>query len=316
MNITKRNKAEEALRIWDNTIESSFYAIALADLDGNLIYVNPSFLELWGYNNEKEVLRIPSIKYWKEEKKASQVLQILRDKGSWKGELEAKKKDGSFFTVQLSANKISDENGKPFYFMASIRDITKLKRIEKTLEESEEIYKTMLKTSPDGVVVLNLDGIITEVSKRTIELFGFKSAKDLLGRSAYELVAPKGHEKATINLEKTIKEGFVKNVQLILSKKDGSQFIGELNAALIKDAYGQPKSFLVTGREIIRRKKKASNINTSKTAIMTVSEVADYMRVHSSTIYRLVRENKIPAFKVGNQWRFRKSLIDKWLEKK
>lgn len=316
MGITQIKKTEEVLRIWGNTIESSIYAIALVDFNGILVYVNPSFLKLWGYNNEKKVLGISSIKFWKEEKEALQVLQILQDKGSWKGELEAKKKDGSFFTVYLSANKISDENNKAFYFMASFIDITKQKRAEAALKESEEIYKALLKTSPDGVVVLDLDGIIADVSMRTVELFGFKSTKDFIGKSAFDFISPGEHKKAAANLEKTLKQGLTKNVQLTLLKRDGSQFVGNLNAALIKDAYGQPKSFLITGREIIRKRRRASNINVPKPAIMTVSEVADYMRVHSSTIYRLVRENKIPAIKVGNQWRFRKNLIDKWLGKK
>ena len=46
--------------------------------------------------------------------------------------------------------------------------------------------------------------------------------------------------------------------------------------------------------------------------ILTVPEVADLLRVHPSTIYRLLREKKIPAFKVGSDWRFNLSAIDKW----
>jgi len=47
--------------------------------------------------------------------------------------------------------------------------------------------------------------------------------------------------------------------------------------------------------------------------IMTVDEVARYIRVHRSTIYRLAKNDMIPATKVGNQWRFRRDLIDDWL---
>lgn len=48
--------------------------------------------------------------------------------------------------------------------------------------------------------------------------------------------------------------------------------------------------------------------------IMTVEECAKYLKTGVSTIYRLAREGKIPATKVGNQWRFRKERIDKWLD--
>ena len=48
--------------------------------------------------------------------------------------------------------------------------------------------------------------------------------------------------------------------------------------------------------------------------IMTVEEVADYLRVTEKTIYRLLKQGKIPSAKVGRQWRFQKSSIDEWLQ--
>ena len=48
-------------------------------------------------------------------------------------------------------------------------------------------------------------------------------------------------------------------------------------------------------------------------SIMTLAEVAKYLRVHKSTIYRMAREGNIPSSKVANQWRFRKARIDEWL---
>jgi excisionase family DNA binding protein len=46
--------------------------------------------------------------------------------------------------------------------------------------------------------------------------------------------------------------------------------------------------------------------------IMTVGETAEYLRVHPSTIYRLLQQGKIPAFKVGSDWRFSRAAIDRW----
>lgn len=47
--------------------------------------------------------------------------------------------------------------------------------------------------------------------------------------------------------------------------------------------------------------------------IMTLEEVAKYLRVHKSTVYRMAREGTIPSTKVANQWRFKKARIDEWL---
>jgi len=50
--------------------------------------------------------------------------------------------------------------------------------------------------------------------------------------------------------------------------------------------------------------------------LMILEEVAAYLRVTKKTIYRLLQQNKIPATKVGHQWRFNKASIDEWLQQK
>ena len=51
--------------------------------------------------------------------------------------------------------------------------------------------------------------------------------------------------------------------------------------------------------------------------VLTIDELAAYLRISKSTLYKLVREGKkIPSQKIGKHWRFRKGAIDKWLEEK
>lgn len=49
--------------------------------------------------------------------------------------------------------------------------------------------------------------------------------------------------------------------------------------------------------------------------IMTMKELADYLKIAEKTAYRFASDKKIPGFKVGNAWRFRKSEIDNWIKK-
>jgi len=49
--------------------------------------------------------------------------------------------------------------------------------------------------------------------------------------------------------------------------------------------------------------------------LLTVEQVARYLKVDKFTIYRLVAQKKIPAFRVGNQWRFKTSILERWLRK-
>jgi excisionase family DNA binding protein len=52
-----------------------------------------------------------------------------------------------------------------------------------------------------------------------------------------------------------------------------------------------------------------------KSKVMTVQEVSSYLRVHPSTIYRMLKRHQLPAFRVGSDWRFTIDAIDRWREK-
>ena len=54
--------------------------------------------------------------------------------------------------------------------------------------------------------------------------------------------------------------------------------------------------------------------NTSQNGILTIKEVAEYLKVTERTIYRLAAAKKIPAFKVGGMWRFLRADIDSWIK--
>lgn len=52
-----------------------------------------------------------------------------------------------------------------------------------------------------------------------------------------------------------------------------------------------------------------------KSEILTITDVAEYLKVAERTLYRLVAAKKIPAFKVGGMWRFSKTEIDLWIKR-
>jgi excisionase family DNA binding protein len=50
--------------------------------------------------------------------------------------------------------------------------------------------------------------------------------------------------------------------------------------------------------------------------ILTAKEVADYLNLHQLTVHKYAREGKIPAFKIGMDWRFHKKYIERWIKEK
>jgi excisionase family DNA binding protein len=50
--------------------------------------------------------------------------------------------------------------------------------------------------------------------------------------------------------------------------------------------------------------------------VLTLEEVAEFLRVHPSTIYRLIKKRSIPAFKIGSDWRFNQESIERWMKER
>lgn len=50
--------------------------------------------------------------------------------------------------------------------------------------------------------------------------------------------------------------------------------------------------------------------------IMTAKEVAEYLHLHIFTVHKYARKGKIPAFKIGTDWRFHRKYIDRWIKEK
>ncbi len=48
--------------------------------------------------------------------------------------------------------------------------------------------------------------------------------------------------------------------------------------------------------------------------LLTLEELAKYLKISKHTLYKMLEKGEIPAFKIANQWRFKKSDIDKWIE--
>ena len=131
--ITVRKEMEQEMEIKDNAIASSINAIAIADFDRNLTYANNSCVKMWGYNDSKDILGKVGTAFWELGDKGIEVSRALLSRGSWMGELTARRKDGSTFDAHVSVSMVTDETGKPICILGSFIDITEQKRMEQRI---------------------------------------------------------------------------------------------------------------------------------------------------------------------------------------
>ena len=121
---------------------------------------------------------------------------------------------------------------------------------------SEEKLRQVFESVTDGISVIDLGGIITEANQRAVEMHGFTSKDEVLGKSLFELLAPHEHERIKANLKKAAKEGAVDGVEYTLLRANGSEFPGELSTNMLKDAQGNLSGHIVIARDITEQKKQ------------------------------------------------------------
>ncbi|MFC1669211.1 PAS domain S-box protein [Spirochaetota bacterium] len=208
-NITKRIKYEERLQIMSSAVNSSINAIAIADLKGDLTYVNPQFLKMWGYGKEEEVIGKNASNFWQIKEKAIQVIDSLSKHGGWIGELTARRKDGSDFEVQLAASIISDISGQPVNMVVSFIDITEAKQAEKELHEAEQLFQRVSKNAKEFVFRINLIDERYDYCSPSSESIVGLSQKDLYDDplSFQKVIHPDDFERIGKLFKKTIAKG-------------------------------------------------------------------------------------------------------------
>ncbi len=62
--------------------------------------------------------------------------------------------------------------------------------------------------------------------------------------------------------------------------------------------------------------KLTPSVQDEQSDVLTIAEVAKYLKLHELTVRRLAREGELPAFKVGRQWRIKRDLLESWIEER
>jgi PAS domain S-box-containing protein len=130
----------------------------------------------------------------------------------------------------------------------------KLSEAGRALASSEERYRTMIEASPDGIIITDLKGIITDVSAVGLSLYETSTADDLVGLHFSRFVAPEDKKNLDEIFNRTLLHGVVQNVEIRLIKKNQKFFTTEVSATLLHEADGRPLSHMIIIRDVSQRK--------------------------------------------------------------
>ncbi len=172
LDITKRVKAEEGLRIKDQAIEANIDGMALLKLDGRISYVNNATLKMWGYGSKEEVIGKKVEEFFDTQYDRTEILEIIKHPG-FKSERRALRKDGTVFPAWVSTTIIKDLAGKPVAYMGSIIDVSEKKRAEEALIESEKKYRLLAENTLDCIWLMDMNLVFTYVNPSIQSMFGY-----------------------------------------------------------------------------------------------------------------------------------------------
>jgi PAS domain S-box-containing protein len=125
---------------------------------------------------------------------------------------------------------------------------------------SEELCSELVDRLPDSITITDLEGKIIKTNRHGAALFGADDEAELIGKNAFELIAPEDRERAAKNLERTLVDGWLEHVEYRMLRKDGSTYPAELSASVIPGPDGQPLAFVATVRDVTRRKQMEARL--------------------------------------------------------
>jgi PAS domain S-box-containing protein len=257
----QREAALEALREseykYRSILESIEEGYLEVDLAGNYTFVNDAMCRMLGKNRDEIINASYKTNYTPETaEKAFRMFNRVYRTGTSE-ELfddEIIRKDGQTITRELSVSLMRDPAANPVGFRAVARDVTKRKKAEADLRESEEKYRTILENISEGYMEVDLAGKYTFVNNAACAMFNM-SREELLGTSYRDYMAPETAQTMFQIFNTIYRTG--ERAELFdyeILGKNGTKQTRELAASLMRDSSGKPSGFRIVVRDITSRK--------------------------------------------------------------
>jgi PAS domain S-box-containing protein len=250
------------LQKYQYAYESALNGIAMVNLDGEITDVNAAFIDMWGYENEDDILGRPAISMWSDPERARSVLETVTDQGSREDELEAVRADGSTFYAKGVNSYLRDEDGNPIGVIASFFDTTERREREAKLQ----MQSAAMEASMDGIAILNPAGEYTYMNQAHADVFDY-DADTLIGSSWQRLYDDDEITRIEQKVFPALKDEGEWRGETIGTRRDGSNVSQEITLSLLDDG-----KLICTNRAITERKKREQELEQTNTVLRTIVE--------------------------------------------
>jgi PAS domain S-box-containing protein len=186
---------QQALRESEQRFQGAFeqagVGMALVDLSGRWLQVNPAFCDFLGYTSRELIAtNVQTVTHPGDLPETLVALQQLVAGTSKIHQTEKRyiHKDGHSVWCLLTASSVTSADGRPSYFVTQIQDISKRKHAEEALREREAQLQLLLNSTAEAIYGLDGDGNCTFSNRACLKLLGYDRAGDLLGKHMHTLL--------------------------------------------------------------------------------------------------------------------------------
>jgi len=247
---------EDSERRYQTLIELAQEGIWTFGPESNTTFVNRKMSEILGYSSDEMLGKsVFSFVSSRDQTYLEEKFSRIKKGNNEHFELVFLKKDKTPAFTWLSASPSIDEQGTFVYGLFVVSDVSALKKADKALRDSELHYRTIIETSPNGILVLDLEGMIKLGNIQAATMLGYTSNDDLVGKNFFDYVTPTDLQSSREHLKKTLEKGFTKYLECRLIAKDSTAFCAEVSVSTIPDSAGKPNGFVVILSDVTERRK-------------------------------------------------------------
>lgn len=237
--------------------------ILLLDKDLNIVEANDRALETYMYTRDEFIgMNLKKIRTPETVWQIQEQLKHVDENESGTFETLHQRRDGSVFTIEISARVVNIEGSK--YYQSIGRDITERKRAEDTLKESEEKFRKIFELSPFCIVMTGKDFGIIRANQSFCNMIGYDE-EELKSFTFKHFTHPDYVANDEISLLRLIAgEIPIYNTEKKYIKKDRSVIWGSTTVSIIRNNKGEVQFFLAMVEDITSRKKAQSELIVAK----------------------------------------------------
>jgi PAS domain S-box-containing protein len=291
IDISARKQTEWALKENEARYRGLFEAardgIFLMEGD-QFVECNPRALEIFGVTREQIIKFNPYDRFsppTQPDGRASKDKALEKIEAALAGQAQFfewthQRLDGTLFEAEVSLNKV--EIGEHAYLLAFVRDISKRKQAEESLQKSETGYRQLFENAVEGIYRTSPEGQILAANPTLVKMLGYQSEEELkalnIVRDLYANPDDRDLETKSIG-----RDGTIKNIEITLKRKDGQVVSALDNARAIRDTHGK----------LLHYEGLLIDITERKSAQEQITNLSKFPEENPSPVLRIAKNGQV-----------------------